>query len=139
MFQSFETNADRGAVRRRVAALRARFAEAEIDGFLVPRSDAHQGEVVAPHDERLSWLTGFTGSAGIAVVLADRAALFADGRYTLQAGRQTDTGIFEVVPVHQIGTAEWLEKALTPGAVLGYDLGFAMATLSVGLALGGGS
>ncbi|HSF93726.1 MAG TPA: aminopeptidase P family protein [Thermohalobaculum sp.] len=121
MFQSFETDSDRAAVAGRVAALRERFDATGIDGVLVPRADAHQGEFVAPHDERLRWLTGFTGSAGTAVVLSGRAALFVDGRYTLQAAGQTDTEVFEVVPVHETSVARWLEGALTAGKVLGYD------------------
>lgn len=125
MFQSFETNSDPAAVAGRVAALRAGLAGlgagAGIGGFLIPRTDAYQGEFVSPHDERLGWLTGFTGSAGLAVVLAERAALLVDGRYTLQAARQTDTGVFEVVPTHQTSAAGWLEQALGEGDVLGYD------------------
>ncbi len=74
----------------RLAALRAELARAGVDGVLVPRADEHLGEYVPPSDERLAWLTGFTGSAGLAVVLADRAAIFTDGRYTTQAAQQTD-------------------------------------------------
>ena len=85
MFQNFEITANKDATPGRLAALRARMAEAGVTGFLVPRADAHQGENVAPHDERLAWITGFTGSAGIAVIFDRRAALFTDGRYTLLA------------------------------------------------------
>jgi Xaa-Pro aminopeptidase len=92
-----------------------------VDGFLIPRADAHQGETVAPHDERLAYLTGFTGSAGLAIVLADRAALFVDGRYTLQAGNQVDTDLFEVVPEHEISAAAWLARVLGEGQVFAYD------------------
>src|SRR5690606_5695940 len=92
-----------------------------VTGFLVPRADAHQGETVAPHDERLAWLTGFTGSAGIAVVLADRAALFVDGRYSVQARQQADTELFEIVPLHEIPPQDWLEGVLTGGERIGYD------------------
>src|SRR5689334_18817185 len=72
----------------RLAALRAELSRAGVDGFLVPRADEHLGEYVPPSGERLAWLTGFTGSAGLAVVLPDRAALFTDGRYTTQAAQQ---------------------------------------------------
>jgi Xaa-Pro aminopeptidase len=71
---------------KRLTLLRAELAKRGLDGFIVPRGDEHQGEYVAPRSERLAWLTGFTGSAGMAVVLSRRAALFSDGRYTLQAG-----------------------------------------------------
>jgi Xaa-Pro aminopeptidase len=121
MFQSFETHSNPAAVASRIAALRGEFAAQGITGFLVPRADAHQGEIVAPRDERLAWLTGFTGSAGMAVVLADRAALFVDGRYTVQAGQQTDAGVFEVVATHETSAARWLEQALAGGERLGYD------------------
>lgn len=121
MFQSFELMADKGATPARVADLRAELSRAEVTGFLVPRGDAHMGEYVAPRDQRLTWLTGFTGSAGIAVVLDGRAALFVDGRYTLQAGEQVDTGVFEIVPIHKTPVAEWLAEALPAGARLAYD------------------
>jgi Xaa-Pro aminopeptidase len=121
MFQSFEATSDPAAVAKRVAALRSELAARSIGGFMVPRADAHQGEVVAPRDERLAWLTGFTGSAGTAVILEDRAALFVDGRYTTQAARQTDGAVFEIVPVHETTVAQWLEQALGGDVTLGYD------------------
>src|SRR5215210_6710010 len=77
----------------RLAALRAELARQGVDGALVPRSDAHLGEYVPPSAERLAWLTGFTGSAGLAMVLRDRAILFVDGRYTTQAERETDPAL----------------------------------------------
>ena len=73
----------------RTAQLRREFAARGLDGFIVPRSDEHQGEYVPPRGQRLAWLTGFTGSAGLAVVLRERAALFVDGRYTLQAASRS--------------------------------------------------
>ncbi len=79
----------------RLAALRKELAKRGLDGFLVPRADEHQGEYVPPRAERLRWLTGFTGSAGLAIVLTDKAAVFVDGRYTLQVRSQTDTSLFE--------------------------------------------
>ncbi|HEX4888842.1 MAG TPA: aminopeptidase P family N-terminal domain-containing protein, partial [Alphaproteobacteria bacterium] len=67
----------------RLARLRAELTRRGLAGFVIPRADAHQGEYVPPHDARLAWLTGFTGSAGTAVILQDKAAIFVDGRYTL--------------------------------------------------------
>ena len=98
MLQDFRrrTTPDTGAPR--LAALRTAMAAAGVDAFLVPRADAHQGENVAPRDERLAWLTGFTGSAGFAVVTPDRAAIFVDGRYRLQVRGQVDTPAFETRP-----------------------------------------
>src|SRR5438477_6145794 len=80
----------------RLAALRKELAKRDLVGFLVPRADEHQGEYVPPRAERLAWLTGFTGSAGLAVVLAEKAAIFVDGRYTLQVKAQTDISLYEL-------------------------------------------
>ena len=79
----------------RLADVRAAMADQGLAGFLVPRGDEHLGEYVPPSGERLAWLTGFTGSAGLAVVLADAAAVWSDGRYVLQLAAQTDGGIWE--------------------------------------------
>jgi len=112
---------DADALAARLAALRAHLATQKVRGFLVPRADAHQGEFVAGNAERLAWLTGFTGSAGIAVVLAERAALFVDGRYTLQAANQVRTDLWEVVPIGQTPVNDWLAETLKRGDTLGYD------------------
>ena len=88
MFQSFDTTADPSNGPARLKALREAMAGAGVNGFLVPRADAHQGEYVAARDERLAWLTGFTGSAGFACVLEDIAGVFVDGRYRLQVRDQ---------------------------------------------------
>ena len=109
------------APAERLAALRAELARRGLDGFAVPLADEHQGEFVAPRARRLAWLTGFTGSAGLAVVLADEAALFVDGRYTLQAGREVDTALFTPVHNRETPPAAWLARALPAGARLGYD------------------
>ena len=80
---------------QRLSALREKISELGLDGFIVPHSDAHQNEFLPPDAERLAWLTGFTGSAGTAVVMADRAAMFVDGRYTLQVRDQVDGDLYE--------------------------------------------
>jgi Xaa-Pro aminopeptidase len=105
----------------RLARLRRELAARGLDGFVVPRSDEHQGEYVPPRGQRLAWLTGFTGSAGLAVVLRDRAALFVDGRYTLQAAQQVDASLFEIRHLIEEPPARWIGAALKPGTVLGYD------------------
>ncbi|KAA5605775.1 aminopeptidase P family protein [Roseospira marina] len=105
----------------RLRKLRAVLDAQKTTGMLIPRADAHQGEFVAGNAERLAWLTGFTGSAGFAVVLADRAALFVDGRYTLQAAEQVDTALWEIIPTAQTSVGDWLAKALTSGDRIGYD------------------
>ena len=92
-----------------------------LDGFIVPRSDEHLGEYVPPSAERLAWLTGFTGSAGLAIVLADRAAVFTDGRYTLQLSQQTDPAVFEQLHLIDEPAPAWLVSAAPAGARIGYD------------------
>ncbi|WP_425086754.1 aminopeptidase P family protein [Stappia sp.] len=121
MFQTFDSMIDPSVGSARCAALRQELARRKLDGFLVPRGDAHQGEYVPPSDARLEWLTGFAGSAGIAVVLAEDAAIFVDGRYTIQVREQVDTQVF--APMHLIETppADWLVTTLKPGHKLGYD------------------
>jgi Xaa-Pro aminopeptidase len=119
-FQSFDDEADRTAVPQRLAALRVELAHRGLDGFVVPRADRQQNENVPPSEERLAWLTGFTGSAGVAVVLRDRAVLFVDGRYTLQARDQVDPA-FAIEHVVETPPEKWLEANLTKGARLGYD------------------
>jgi len=105
----------------RVGRLRQELAAQGLDGFIVPRADEHQGEYVPPRGQRLAWLTGFTGSAGVAIVLRDRAALFVDGRYTLQAAAQVDTQLFEIHHLIDEPPARWTGTALAAGTVLGYD------------------
>jgi Xaa-Pro aminopeptidase len=101
--------------------LRTELARRNLDGFIVPRSDEHQGEYVPPSAQRLAWLTGFTGSAGAAVVLKDRAAFFTDGRYTLQAAAEVDGRAFELLHLVDAPPTQWIETNLPAGARLGYD------------------
>ena len=107
--------------KSRLAALRAELAERGLDGFVVPLSDEHQGEYVARRSQRLAWLTGFTGSAGMAIVLAERAALFVDGRYTLQAAAQVDDSLYEHRHITEEPADGWLREHLAASAALGYD------------------
>jgi Xaa-Pro aminopeptidase len=105
----------------RLGLLREELARRGLAGFIVPRADEYQGEYVPRRGQRLAWLTGFTGSAGMAVVLADRAALFVDGRYTLQAAAQADTALFELHHLVDDPPARWLAAALGRGETVGYD------------------
>ena len=120
-FQSFDDQSDPTTVAPRLKLLRAELARRGLDGFIVPRSDEHQGEYVPKHAERLAWLTAFTGSAGAAVVLADKAAIFVDGRYTLQVRAQTDVAQFEPRDLVEEGPGRWLEGAAPEGGKIGYD------------------
>ncbi|MEM6441458.1 MAG: M24 family metallopeptidase [Pseudomonadota bacterium] len=121
MFQSFISMSDRAAGPVRLAALRQEMARRGLHGFLVPRGDAHQGETVAPRDERLAWLTGFTGSAGFAAALVERAAVFVDGRYDLQVLDQVDGDAFERLRIETEKPADWLKGAARKGDRIAYD------------------
>ncbi|NQV82199.1 MAG: aminopeptidase P family protein [Rhodospirillales bacterium] len=105
----------------RLARLRAELQRLDLDGFIVPRADEHQGEYVAARSERLAWVTGFTGSAGLAVVLAEKAAVFMDGRYTLQAKDEVPGTLFTLCPLADGPPTDWVTANLADGAKLGYD------------------
>ncbi len=104
-----------------LSALREELGRHELDGFIVPRADEHLGEYVPASAERLAWLTGFTGSAGLAAVLADHAAVFTDGRYVLQLAAQTDAAQWERRHVTEEPPPAWLATHAKPGARIGYD------------------
>ncbi|MGB0671314.1 MAG: M24B family metallopeptidase, partial [Rhodospirillales bacterium] len=107
--------------KSRVAALRHALARQGLNGFIVPKSDEHLSEYVSHRAERLAWLSGFTGSAGMAVVLEDQAAVFSDGRYTLQLEQETDGAVFERRHISDDPPTAWIERNLPGGAKLGYD------------------
>lgn len=121
MLQTFQSQSEPERVAERVKALRAWMAQAKIDAVLVPRADKHQGEYVPASAERLKWLTGFSGSAGIAVVAKRSAVLMVDGRYTVQAGAETDTKFFEVSLLPRNKLSEWLTGHLGKSQVIGFD------------------
>jgi Xaa-Pro aminopeptidase len=120
-FQSFDDSRGRGGGAAPVAALRTWLGKHSLDGFAVPRADRQQNEYLPPSEERLAWLTGFTGSAGAAIVLADRAVLFVDGRYTVQAAAQIDAAIFAIAHLVDNPPDQWLAQNLKAGAKIGYD------------------
>lgn len=120
MFQSFESTSDPSAGPGRLARLRDHLRAEGLAGFLVPRADVHQGEYVAARDERLQWLTGFTGSAGFAIVLPDVAGVFIDGRYRVQVKHQVDLSAFTPVPWPEVKPGPWIAEHLAEG-VLGFD------------------
>jgi len=121
MYQSFDDigGPDHGA--ERLKRLRAELERLDLTGFIQPRADEFQNEMVAPDAEQLLWLTGFSGSWGTAVALQDKAALFVDGRYALQAAAQVDGEAYQVHNVSQTPISRWLEDNLKPGDRLGYD------------------
>ena len=105
----------------RLAALRAELDRRGLDAFIVPRADPHQSEYIPDNAERLSWLTGFTGSAGVAVVVRDRAAIFIDGRYTLQVRDQVDTHAFQTLHLVTDSHTDWAARAVGDGGRVGFD------------------
>jgi Xaa-Pro aminopeptidase len=121
MYQIFDDVSSPAASGERVKALQRELKSRRLKGFLVPHSDEHQNEFLPPATERLAWLTGFTGSAGVAVVLDKWAALFVDGRYILQARAQTDPTLFEVLQTPEAKASAWIADNLTKGAAVGYD------------------
>ncbi|WP_395300461.1 aminopeptidase P family protein [Enterobacter sp. ECC-175] len=104
-----------------LAALRNRLRENGLDGMIVPRADAWQSEYCAPYDEKLAWLTGFDGSAGLALILQDRALLFVDGRYQVQARMQVNMDEFSIHHLHNEPLAQWLATNVSPGARIGFE------------------
>jgi len=121
MFQTFQLQSGPDHVAERTRALRALMTKSKLDAVLVPRADSHQGEYVPACAERLQWLTGFSGSAGLAIVTKKSALLMTDGRYTVQANAETDTAVFEVSLLPRPRVSEWLLSALGRGQTIGFD------------------
>jgi Xaa-Pro aminopeptidase len=121
LFQTFEEPESGVALTARLAAFREELLRRNLTGFVIPRADQQQNEYVAPSEERLAWLTGFTGSAGMAIVLNRQVAVFVDGRYTLQAGKQVDGKVWNVEPLVDPPPESWLANHLNRGDRLGFD------------------
>ncbi|MFT4074055.1 MAG: aminopeptidase P family protein [Asticcacaulis sp.] len=119
-FQQFDVTTQPSQGVTHVAALRAEMRKLGLDGFIVPHEDEHQNEYLPDANERLAWVSGFTGSAGAAIIFMDRAILFADGRYTLQSREQTDPSVFSVEDFHANALSDTIAKAAR-GSVIGYD------------------
>jgi Xaa-Pro aminopeptidase len=120
-FQSFDEQSERAHSAARVASLRAALDGSGLDGFIVPRADRQQNEYLPSSEERLAWLTGFTGSAGLAIVLREKAVLFVDGRYMVQADAQIDKTIFSIEHLVDNPPDQWLAQNLNSGSKIGYD------------------
>ncbi|MDF2687648.1 MAG: X-Pro aminopeptidase, partial [Microvirga sp.] len=120
-FQYFDDTTSPAQGPNHIAKLRAEMARRGFDGFIVPRADEHQGEYVPKSAERLAWLTGFTGSAGTAVILQGKAALVVDGRYTVQAAEQLDTSVITPVQLADFTPEDWIAENLPQGGTFAYD------------------
>jgi Xaa-Pro aminopeptidase len=121
MRQTFDEATDPSFGSKHVPLIRQAMATRGLDGFLVPHEDEHQNEYLPAANDRLAWATGFTGSAGAAVILADKAAVFVDGRYALQVRDQVDSDLFEIHDLVEGGVSAYLEKAVKAGQTIGYD------------------
>ena len=121
MRQSFDEHTDPSFGKQHLPLIRKAMAEQGLDGFLVPHEDEHQNEYLPEANDRLAWATGFTGSAGAAVILKDKAAVFVDGRYTLQVRDQVDQDLFEVRDLVEGGVPAYLESAARKGQTIGFD------------------
>src|SRR5258706_1859478 len=121
MRQSFDESTDRSFGPKHVPLIRKAMAEQGLDGFVTPHEDEHQNEYLPAANDRLAWATGFTGSAGAAVILKDKAAIFVDGRYTLQVRDQVDGELFEIRDLVEGGVPAYLREAAQPGWTIGYD------------------
>lgn len=121
MFQSFEQTRDAGKGKQHAEWLRTELLALQLDGFLVPHADEHMNEQTAERDKRLQWLTGFSGSAGLLIILKDHAALFVDGRYTIQAAAQVDTKIFKIINPSEEQPYPWLSRHLGTDQQIGFD------------------
>jgi Xaa-Pro aminopeptidase len=121
MRQTFDESTDPSFGPKHVPLIRQAMQAQGLDGFLVPHEDEHQNEYLPEANDRLGWATGFTGSAGAAVILKDKAAIFVDGRYTLQVRDQVDQGVFEIRDLVEGGVPAYLETAAARGQTIGYD------------------
>ncbi len=121
MFQSFSQPSEASLSAPRVEALRKLMTEAGLAALIVPRGDEHQGEYVAPSSERLRWITGFSGSAGLAVIGRKHAAVIVDGRYTVQVRAECDGDVFEFPAFGRSAAADWITSKLKRGDVVGFD------------------
>src|SRR6202035_3114798 len=120
-FQTFDEPETGIALSARLSAFREELTKRNLSGFVVPRADQQQNEYVPPSEERLAWLTGFTGSAGLAIVLSREAAVFIDGRYTLQAAKQVDAKAWTIESLVDPPPETWLTRHLIAGDRLGFD------------------
>jgi Xaa-Pro aminopeptidase len=131
MFQSFDPVSDRSFAKTHLPLLRAELKKLGLDGFIVPHDDEYQNEYIPAYAERLMWVSGFSGSAGAAIVLLDQAVIFVDGRYTLQVRQQADDAFFAYEDSTETPPDAWLAKNARRGAKVGYD---PMLHTSAGLA-----
>jgi len=121
MIQNFDVQGGPDFGRKNLPKLRKSMLRMGLDGFLIPHEDEYNNEYLPDCNERLMWTTGFTGSAGAAVVLSDSAAVFVDGRYTLQVTAQVDESLYAYKRLEDSGVTKWLSENVEKGSKIGYD------------------
>lgn len=121
MFQTFEPVSDRSFAAKHLPLLRAELKKRGLDGFIVPHDDEYQNEYIPAYAERLMWVSGFSGSAGAAIIMSDSAVMFVDGRYTLQVRQQVDSEYFEYADITDLPIDEWIRTNAAKGTRIGYD------------------
>ncbi|PHR92094.1 MAG: X-Pro aminopeptidase [Robiginitomaculum sp.] len=121
MIQNFNVQGGPEFGQKNLPKLRAALTKTGLDGFLIPHEDEYNNEYLPDCNERLMWATGFTGSAGAAVVLTNKAAVFIDGRYTLQVRAQVDEALYSYIRIENAGVASWLKEHTPKGAKIGFD------------------
>ena len=121
MFQTYDPVSDRSFAAKNLPLLRAAMAEQKLDGFLVPHDDEYLNEYLPARAERLMWASGFSGSAGAAIIFLDQAVVFTDGRYTLQVRDQVDDQYYEFADLTDLPPHKWLAEHGKPGQRIGYD------------------
>lgn len=121
MYQSFSDTSEGAKSAERIAKLRRHLALQGLDGFIIPHADEYQGEYLPAYAERLAWLTGFTGSAGTAIILRDKAVIFVDGRYTIQVREQIDQSVVSPLDVMQHRPSQWLQENIAADLKIGFD------------------
>ncbi|GJL93808.1 MAG: Xaa-Pro aminopeptidase [Hyphococcus sp.] len=121
MFQTYEPVSDRSFAGKHLPLLRAELKKQNLDGFVVPHDDEYQNEYIPDYAERLMWASGFSGSAGSAIVLLDKAIIFTDGRYTLQVRQEVDSAHFAYADVPATSSHQWLSEHAKKGERIGYD------------------
>ena len=121
MFQNFDPVSDRSFASRHLPLLRDTLKTQGLDGFIVPHDDEYQNEYIPDYAERLMWATGFSGSAGSAIIFADHAVIFTDGRYTLQVRQEADDAFFDYVDISTTSPAKWLKENAPANSTIGYD------------------
>ena len=121
MFQTYDVTGGPDFGRNHLPKLRNEMTAAGLDLFLVPHEDEYQNEYLPDCNERLMWVSGFTGSAGAAIIGLEKAVMFVDGRYTLQVRQQVDESLFAFTKLEGGGMAKWLRETVSPGQVVGFD------------------